>query len=91
MFSDPVSSLYWRPPDVAHYDMEALLFSSSGWLRTACVVSALFWVAFRAYQVLSQPVKKLVQVLGLEMARCSNGSGQTSEHPSSRTRDASMA
>ncbi|RYO54166.1 hypothetical protein AA0113_g9278 [Alternaria arborescens] len=60
------SSLYW-PPDVARYDMEALLFSSSGWLRTACIVSALFWVAFRAYQVLTQPVEKLVQVLGLEV------------------------
>jgi hypothetical protein len=42
MFSEPSSSLYW-PPDVARYDMEALLFSSSGWLRTACIVSALFW------------------------------------------------
>lgn len=42
MFSDPSSSLYW-PPDVARYNMEALLFLSSGWLRTACVVAALFW------------------------------------------------
>ncbi|CAE7219020.1 hypothetical protein PTNB73_09943 [Pyrenophora teres f. teres] len=66
MFSEPASSLYW-PPDVARYDMEALLFSSSGWLRTACIVCALFWVAFRAYQVLTQPVEKLVQVLGLEV------------------------
>lgn len=66
MFSDPATSLYW-PPDVARYDMETLLFSSSGWLRTACIVLALFWVAFRAYQVLSQPVEKLVQVLGLEV------------------------
>ncbi|KAF2853624.1 hypothetical protein T440DRAFT_466009 [Plenodomus tracheiphilus IPT5] len=66
MFSDPASALYW-PPDVARYNMETLLFSSSGWLRTACIVSALFWVAFRAYQVLSQPVEKLVQVLGLEV------------------------
>ncbi|KAF2127860.1 hypothetical protein P153DRAFT_318881 [Dothidotthia symphoricarpi CBS 119687] len=66
MFSDPATSLYW-PPDVARYNMETLLFSSSGWLRTACVVCALFWVAFRAYQVLSQPVEKLVQVLGLEV------------------------
>ncbi|KAJ4982548.1 fibronectin type iii domain protein [Stagonosporopsis vannaccii] len=66
MFSDPATSLYW-PPDVARYDMETLLFSSSGWLRTACVVLALFWVAFRAYQVLSQPVDKLVHVLGLEV------------------------
>ncbi|KAJ4350913.1 hypothetical protein N0V95_004307 [Ascochyta clinopodiicola] len=57
MFSDPASSLYW-PPDVARYDMET---------RTACIVLALFWVAFRAYQVLSQPVDKLVQVLGLEV------------------------
>jgi hypothetical protein len=66
MLSEPSSSLYW-PPDVARYDMEALLFSSSGLLRTACIVSALFWVAFRAYQVLTQPVEKLVQVLGLEV------------------------
>ncbi|KAL1795356.1 hypothetical protein ACET3X_007172 [Alternaria dauci] len=66
MFSEPSSSLYW-PPDVARYDMEALLSASSGWLRTACIVSALFWVAFRAYQVLTQPVEKLVQVLGLEV------------------------
>lgn len=42
MLSEPSSSLYW-PPDVARYDMEALLFSSSGLLRTACIVSALFW------------------------------------------------
>lgn len=42
MFSEPASSLYW-PPDVARHDMEALLFSSSGWLRTACIVCALFW------------------------------------------------
>lgn len=66
MSSDPLASLYW-PPDVARYNMEALLFLSSAWLRTACVLSALFWVAFRAYQVLSQPVEKLVQVLGLEV------------------------
>ncbi|KAL5117262.1 hypothetical protein ACEQ8H_004821 [Pleosporales sp. CAS-2024a] len=61
-----VSPLYW-PPHVAHYSMDAVLHSSSGWLRTACILSALFWVAFRAYQVLSQPVEKLVQVLGLEV------------------------
>ncbi|KAF1851569.1 uncharacterized protein K460DRAFT_269167 [Cucurbitaria berberidis CBS 394.84] len=66
MFSEPSSSLYW-PPDVARYNMDALVFLSSGWLRTACIVAALFWVAFRAYQVLSQPVEKLVQVLGLEV------------------------
>lgn len=46
MFSDPASSLYW-PPDVARYDMETLLFSSSGWLRTACIVLALFWYGAR--------------------------------------------
>ncbi|XP_014554333.1 hypothetical protein COCVIDRAFT_105211 [Bipolaris victoriae FI3] len=66
MFSDPAAALHW-PPDVAHYNMEALLFSSSGWLRTTCVVLALFWVAFRAYQVLTQPVDKLIHVLGLEV------------------------
>lgn len=46
MFSDPATSLYW-PPDVARYDMETLLFSSSGWLRTACIVLALFWYGRR--------------------------------------------
>lgn len=61
-----LASLYW-PPDVARYNVEKLVFLSSGWLRTACILSALFWVAFRAYQVLSQPVEKLVQVLGLEV------------------------
>lgn len=43
MFAEP-SSLYW-PPDVARYHVEALLFSSSGWLRIACLVPALFWYA----------------------------------------------
>ncbi|USP79043.1 hypothetical protein yc1106_06317 [Curvularia clavata] len=66
MLSDPAAALHW-PPDVARYNFEAVLFSSSGWLRTACVVLALFWVAFRAYQVLTQPVEKLVHVLGLEV------------------------
>ncbi|KAL6153312.1 hypothetical protein ACJQWK_03576 [Exserohilum turcicum] len=66
MFSDPAHALHW-PPDVARYNIEALLFSSSGWFRTSCLVFALFWVAFRAYQVLTQPVEKLVQVLGLEV------------------------
>ncbi|KAF2030569.1 hypothetical protein EK21DRAFT_111883 [Setomelanomma holmii] len=66
MSPGPLSSLYW-PPDVARYNVEALFYSSSGWLRTTCIVFALFWVAFRAYQVLSQPVEKLVQVLGLEV------------------------
>ncbi|PSN67131.1 hypothetical protein BS50DRAFT_573876 [Corynespora cassiicola Philippines] len=47
--------------------MEALVFLSSGWLKTACVLSALFWVAFRAYQVLSKPVDELVALLGLEV------------------------
>jgi hypothetical protein len=42
MSSEPLSSLYW-PPDVAHYSMETVLYSSSGWLRTACIVFALFW------------------------------------------------
>jgi hypothetical protein len=42
MSSEPLSSLYW-PPDVARYNMEAVLYSSSGWLRTACIVFALFW------------------------------------------------
>lgn len=44
MFSDPATALHW-PPDVARYDMETLLFASSGWLRTACIVLALFWCA----------------------------------------------
>lgn len=42
MSSDPLSSLYW-PPDVARYNMESVLYSSSAWLRTACIVFALFW------------------------------------------------
>jgi hypothetical protein len=42
MSSEPLSSLYW-PPDVARYSMESVLYSSSGWLRTACIVFALFW------------------------------------------------
>jgi hypothetical protein len=40
--SSSSSSLYW-PPDVARYNMESVLYSSSGWLRTACIVFALFW------------------------------------------------
>lgn len=50
MFSEPASSLYW-PPDVARYDVEALLFSSSGWLRTGCVVCALFWYGVQEQNV----------------------------------------
>jgi hypothetical protein len=42
MFSDAAHSLHW-PPDVARYNMEALVFLSSGWLKTACVLLALFW------------------------------------------------
>ncbi|KAF2796511.1 hypothetical protein K505DRAFT_271250 [Melanomma pulvis-pyrius CBS 109.77] len=66
MLSDAHNGLYW-PPHVARYNMEALVFLSSGWLKTACVLSALFWVAFRAYQVLSKPVEELVALLGLEV------------------------
>ena len=47
MLSDPAAALHW-PPDVARSGQvvdEAVLFSSSGWLRTACVVLALFWYA----------------------------------------------
>jgi hypothetical protein len=40
----PPSSLYW-PPDVARYHMESVLYSSSGWMRSACIVLALFWYA----------------------------------------------
>ena len=36
--------LFW-PPDVARYNMEGLVFVSSAWLKTACVVLALFWYA----------------------------------------------
>ena len=42
MFPDSTHSLYW-PRDVARYNMEALVFLSSGWLKTACVLLALFW------------------------------------------------
>ncbi|KAJ4358084.1 uncharacterized protein N0V89_002663 [Didymosphaeria variabile] len=66
MFPDTAHSLYW-PPDVARYNMEALVFLSSGWLKTACVLLALFWVAFRAYRVLSKPVEELINLLGLEV------------------------
>ncbi|KAF2865116.1 hypothetical protein BDV95DRAFT_612904 [Massariosphaeria phaeospora] len=66
MLSHPPPALYWAP-DVARYNMEALVFLSSGWLRTACILSALVWLVFRAYQVLSLPVEKLVVLLGLEV------------------------
>ncbi|KAK3201892.1 hypothetical protein GRF29_164g998331 [Pseudopithomyces chartarum] len=66
MFPDSTHSLYW-PRDVARYNMEALVFLSSGWLKTACVLLALFWVAFRAYRVLSKPVDELINLLGLEV------------------------
>lgn len=36
------TALYW-PPDVARYNMESLAHLSSDWLKTACVLSALFW------------------------------------------------
>jgi hypothetical protein len=51
MSSEPLSSLYW-PPDVARYNMEAVIHSSSGWLRTACIVFALFWYVTIAPMVL---------------------------------------
>ncbi|KAF2677781.1 hypothetical protein K458DRAFT_349576 [Lentithecium fluviatile CBS 122367] len=68
MFPDTAHSLYW-PPHVARHNMEALVFLSSGWMKTACVLLALFWcvVAFRAYRVLSKPVEELVNLLGLEV------------------------
>ncbi|KAF1954637.1 hypothetical protein CC80DRAFT_493759 [Byssothecium circinans] len=47
--------------------MEAVVFLSSGWLKTALVLLALFWVALRAYLVLSKPVEELVNLLGLEV------------------------
>ncbi|KAF2661982.1 hypothetical protein K491DRAFT_773551 [Lophiostoma macrostomum CBS 122681] len=59
-------ALSW-PAHVTRYKMENLVFLSSDWLKTACVLSALFWVAFRAYQVLSKPVEELVALLGLEV------------------------
>lgn len=46
MFPDSAHSLYW-PRDVARYNMEALVFLSSGWLKTACVLLALFWCVRR--------------------------------------------
>ncbi|KAF2177694.1 hypothetical protein K469DRAFT_719622 [Zopfia rhizophila CBS 207.26] len=66
MLSEPSYSLYLHP-DVAHYSMEGMVFLSSGWLKTFCVLSALFWVAYRGYQVLSKPVEELVALLGLEV------------------------
>jgi len=44
MFPDATHSLYW-PPHVARYNMEALVFLSSGWMKTAFVLLALFWCA----------------------------------------------
>ncbi|KAF2107537.1 hypothetical protein BDV96DRAFT_295809 [Lophiotrema nucula] len=68
MLSEPPHGLHlWRPDGFANYNMEALVFLSSGWLKTACVLSALFWLAFRGYQVLSKPVEELVALLGLEV------------------------
>lgn len=66
MFPDTAHSLYW-PKDVTSYNVEALVFLSSGWLKTACVLLALFWVAFRAYRILSKPVDELINLLGLEV------------------------
>jgi hypothetical protein len=42
MLPESQHALYWAP-DVARYNMEMLVFLSSGWLKTACVLSALFW------------------------------------------------
>lgn len=47
--------------------MEGFVFSSSGWAKNVCVCIALFWVAYRVYQVLSKPVDELVGLLGLEV------------------------
>ncbi|ORY14137.1 hypothetical protein BCR34DRAFT_560705 [Clohesyomyces aquaticus] len=67
LLSEPQYALYWHP-HVAHYaNMEALVFVSSGWLKTFFVLSALLWVAYRGYQVLSKPVEELVALLGLEV------------------------
>ncbi|KAF9731179.1 hypothetical protein PMIN03_005721 [Paraphaeosphaeria minitans] len=66
MFPDSAQSLYW-PPHVVRYNMDTLVFLSSGWLKTACVLLALIWVAFRAYRVLSKPVEELINLLGLEV------------------------
>lgn len=63
MLSEP---LYWHP-DAAHVTMEGLVFYSSGWLKTVCIVTAFFWLGYRAYQVLSKPVDELVGLLGLEV------------------------
>jgi hypothetical protein len=52
MSSEALPSLYW-PPAVAHYNMEALLFASSGWLRTACIAYALFWYACAGQEYLT--------------------------------------
>lgn len=42
MFPDSAHSLSW-PPQVVRYNMEAVVFLSSGWLKTAFVLLALFW------------------------------------------------
>ncbi|OCL12244.1 hypothetical protein AOQ84DRAFT_312544 [Glonium stellatum] len=66
MLSEHHHTLYWHP-DAAHVTMEGLVFYSSGWLKTVCIVTAFFWLGYRAYQVLSKPVDELVGLLGLEV------------------------
>ncbi|KAF2197816.1 hypothetical protein GQ43DRAFT_402278 [Delitschia confertaspora ATCC 74209] len=67
MLSEPAYAIYWHP-NVAHYNMDTIAFYySAGWLKTFCVVLALFWVAYRGYQVLSKPVEELVNLLGVEV------------------------
>jgi hypothetical protein len=43
MLSEAQNTLYWAAPHVAHYNIEGIVFLSSGWLKTACVLAALFW------------------------------------------------
>jgi hypothetical protein len=66
MLSEPSYAIYWHP-DVVHYNMEGIIFYSTGWLKTVCVLTALFWVAWRGYKVLSKPLDELVNLLGLEV------------------------
>ena len=42
MLSEPSYAIYWHP-DVVHYNMEGIIFYSTGWLKTVCVLTALFW------------------------------------------------
>jgi hypothetical protein len=61
----PELRLHWHP---ALLSMDALLFLSSTWLRTMFAGFALFWLTYRAWQVVAKPAEELIGLLGLEGA-----------------------